>query len=153
MESNGEVGSANDKIIYELGYILLPNIDEAEAAQQGAEIREIISQNKAEFVADELPKMIGLSFEMMKTIDSKKNSFSKGYFGWIKFSLEKGLLEDIKKELDKRPIILRYIIVRTVRESTIYHPKISRPRRTETGEVTKEISEEEIDKSIEALIN
>lgn len=69
-------------------------------------------------------------------------------------------IAEIKKAVKNLPGVLRFILVKTVREDTIFRPKFQRPRREEGGSgptpellvEAKEVSEEEIDKGIEQLV-
>jgi ribosomal protein S6 len=148
----------NDKSVYEVGYHLMPTVDEAETSALVSNIKNLIEGAGGSFISDDMPKMMPLAYDISKNINSKNNIFSKAYFGWIKFELPSLKIEEIKKGLEKNVQILRFILLKTVRENTMYQPKFSRPRKDGkemtpdgTGEV-KEVSVEEIDKSIEDLV-
>jgi ribosomal protein S6 len=100
-----------------------------------------------------------LSYEIKKRVETKYLSFNKAYFGWIKFEILPASVDKIGKEIKNNENILRFIMVKTVRENTMHTfrpPMVSRENNRE--EIIKapkkktEISEAEIDKSIDELL-
>ena len=144
--------------IYELGYLLLPNITEEEMPAVYGDLKELISASGGNVIADEMPKMMNLAYEMVKVIANKRNKFKNGYFGWIKFEMGAGEVEDLDKKLESDDRLIRHILIKTVRENTIASKRFSnKPSlRTKTVKPVKEeqveINEEEVDKEIEALV-
>ena len=146
--------------IYELGYHLVANIAESGTDQFASKIKAIVLGKDGKIIAEEAPALRNLAYEISTTVNAKKQKFDKALFGWMKFETDSSAASEIKKELGNFGEILRFILVKTVREDTIFHPKFQRPRR-EDGETdlavelpaeVKEVSEEEIDKSIEQLV-
>src|SRR3989344_4596924 len=147
--------------IYELGYHLVPTVSETDLSQEVAKLQNIITDAHGSIISESFPEMRGLAYEIAKRVDTNYSRFNKAYFGWIKFEAIGSSIEDIDKKLKLNLSVLRFILVKTVRENTMFTPKIVSPRREhkEDGLVKEAepvlktpISEEEIDKSIEALI-
>ena len=147
-------------MIYEIGYLILPTVAEDKLAPEVSKLKEILEEVKAEVVSDEYPALISLEYEMVKRIDTKNMRFSQGYFGWIKFEAQPEDVEAIKKQLDLNKVLLRYIIISTVRENTIHSKKPLAAslvgRSSHTPKVVVEdalpIDEEAVDQEIDKLV-
>ncbi len=57
---------------------------------------------------------------MLKVVGPKRDYYDTAYFGWIKYEAEPKAAAEIKKALDLSEKVLRYIIVKTIRENTIH---------------------------------
>jgi ribosomal protein S6 len=155
-----EKNNENESLIYEVGYHLLPSVDEPEVPVQSLKIKSIIEENEGVIISEGMPKMTILSYDISKTIDTKKQKFNKAYFGWVKFELNPSQISNIKSKFEGLPNVLRFIIVKTVKEDTMHTPKIpmfkkESNNREEKGEEHAEktkASEAERDKSIDQLI-
>ena len=101
---------------------------------------------------------------MIKKIDGKNVKFDSSFFGWVKFEGDATLPILLKEEVDQSKGILRFIILKTVREYTpIQHKQMFRQHEEEAKPIKKPevvedkgkkvtISDEELDKSIEELV-
>lgn len=144
--------------VYEVGYLMVPTIAEENLGEEVTSFKDMFSENGAVFISDEYPKLIELAYEMTRSILNKKQKFSYGYFGWVKFECSTSVAKVIKDLLDKNEKLVRYLMIKTARENTM---SVKRPygkqdgskrrsvRKTEEVEV---INEETIDKEIEALV-
>jgi len=155
-----ETNNENDLMVYEIGYHLLPTIDEPDVPSQSLKVKSIIEENGGAIISEEMPKMIVLAYDISKNIDSKKHKFKKAYFGWVKFEIDPSLVSNIKSNIETLGSVLRFIIIKTVRENTLHVPKVPMFKKEsndheendeEMVEKTK-VSEEEIDKSIDELV-
>lgn len=148
--------------VYEVGYLLVPSIAEENVGGEVTKLKDILAENGAQFISDEYPKLIDLAYEMSRNISNKKTKFATGYFGWVKFEMSaEGVLKS-KDALDNNESIIRFLLIKTVRESTMA-PKRSykqegSKRRTKVSadnsapEEEQSIDEETIDQDIEALV-
>lgn len=147
-------------MIYEVGYLILPTVGEDTLAPEVSKLKETLTGADAKVIADEYPALIALQYEMVKRIDTKNVRFDKGYFGWIKFEAEGADLQKIKKQLDLNKMILRYLIISTVRENTLSSKKsvasILSSRSTKPVAIVKEetlpIDEVAVDQEIDRLV-
>ena len=121
--------------------------------------KDMFTENGATFISDEYPKLIELAYEMSRSILNKKQKFSYGYFGWVKFECATDQARIIKDILDKNEKLIRYLMIKTVRENTMsvkrsYGKQEGGKRRTvqKTKEEEAPINEETIDKEIDALV-
>lgn len=144
--------------IYEVGYIMVPTISEENLGGEVTLFKDALSENGVTFISDEYPKMIELAYEMSRSIMNKKQKFSYGYFGWVKFECTTEQARIIKDWLDKNEKLVRYLFIKTVRESTMSskRPYGSKEggakRKSNKSEESGPINEEVIDKEIDALI-
>lgn len=145
--------------IYEMGFHILSTIPEEKLQETVSKLEDSITQNGSSIISQEFPKMRALSYDIKKRVETKYLTFNKAYFGWIKFEADLAVADKIKEEVASNGNILRFIIVKTVRENTIYAPRTPMFRkenvREERGEEhakKTETSEAEIDKSIDELI-
>jgi ribosomal protein S6 len=165
---NKETG---DKMhVYEIGYLIMPTVSEEQISAEVASLHDILTSAKAEVIAEGFPNLIQLAYTMVRSIDSKNRKFKEGYFGWIKFELPVAEIANIKTAFDKHPNVLRHLIIKTVRENTMYSTRVAELEGkdadvAETDSVdVSEIkvddpavedgadSQKEIDKSIDALV-
>ena len=155
IEEEKEISSG----VYEVGYLIVPTVAEENLGAEVAELKDFLTASGAVFISEDFTRMIELAYEMSRSINNKKQKFSYGYFGWVKFECSASQAKEIKEALDKNEKIIRYLFIKTVRESTM-SPKrsfnrqeMNRKRVVNKEEVVPEkIDEEVIDKEIEALV-
>ena len=152
--------SGSDKQVYELGYLLVPTLGEEDFANVYGSIKDLVSSFDGEYIADEMPKMIPLAYQMVKVVSNIRNKYTDGYFGWIKFYMDKDKVGDLKKKLDFDPNVIRFLILKTVKENTIASKRFigkdsayrkNAHKKDENVEATP-MNTEEVDKEIEAMI-
>lgn len=160
-----ESDSQSEGKVYELGYHLSPDIKENDIESEVATIKSIIEKNGGSFIDEEMPKKIALIYTIVQSESNKKQKFNNAYFGWVKFETIAIAVLEIKKALDKNKSIIRFLIINTVRESTIAPKrvllervvvvetpkKISKPIEKKEEKKTP-ISDEELDRTIEELV-
>jgi hypothetical protein len=61
-----------------------------------------------------------LAYEMIRVVNNVNVRFNEGYFGWIKFELSGDKVKELEKGLKLDEEIVRYLVVTTVRENTVY---------------------------------
>lgn len=158
---NKEENTNGKPVVYEVGYLFVPTVSEEEVAGLYGNLKELILNSGGEIVSDEMPKMINLAYEMLKVVQNVRSKFNTGYFGWVKFEMDTQKVLELKKKLDLDPLILRFLILKTVKENTIaakrfvFKDSVRRKVpgvKKEDGEVV-EINKEEIDKEIDAMVS
>ena len=150
--------------VYELGFHLLPTLGEEEVSAEVDGLRSLIEKHGGVIISTESPKLIDLAYTMEKKQESKNAKFDSALFGWIKFEGESDKAEALDEEVGARKNVLRYLIIKTVRDySPLKHKElfkepqeevkiISKPEVVEKKEAVKPISDEELDKTIEELV-
>lgn len=144
----------SNKKIYEIGYHILPNLSEDEAMKVVADMKEQLLKAGAEMIAEQNPSMMTLAYEVGKEIENKIRRFETAYFGWMKFEVETKEIEGITSAMDKNPSILRHLIIKTVRESTLAQPKLAHKgmSRRATPEAGAPMDEAAVDKKIDEMV-
>lgn len=156
----------DENTVYELGFHLLPSLSEEELNSNFAEIKTLIENHGGTLVAEEAPKAMKLAYTMVKKQEGKNIKFDSSFFGWVKFEMTADQVVLLKKEIDLEKSVLRFIIIKTVKESTMFQPKPvfrtaeveAKPieNKPEIEDVKKDatpISDEELDKTIEDLVS
>ena len=164
MSKKTTVAKNNEEKIYEVGFHILSSVSEENLPQEVEKIKGFLAKENAVIVSEEAPKLRPLAYSIKKAFGGAYKTFDKAYFGFIKFELpEGGDIRNIDSAMKNDESVLRYIVVKTVRENTMYSPKITvfsdkdakikalKEDKAAKGE--KIASEEEIDKSIEALVS
>ena len=150
-----------DARVYELGYLLAPSISQDDIPVHYGNMKELVLSLGGEIIADEIPKPIPLAYSMSKVISNTRNKFNTAYFGWIKFEVSAEKALELKRRLDLDPNIVRFLILKTVRENTIASKRFIRGdmvrkkpfiRKISENETAMPINKEEIDKEIDALV-
>src|SRR3989344_2571441 len=153
---------AGEAWVYELGYLLVSSILEEGLLSEVGKLKADIEHGGGVFVSEEAPARLHLAYTMERRIEGKKEKFDDAYFGWIKFEMTSNLILALKETLDANRNLLRYMIIKTVKENTrseVRFQVAQRPERKVAVQrpVRKEeskgpISEAELDRTIEELV-
>lgn len=148
--------------IYEVGYLLAPTIGEEAVPREYGNLKELVASLDGEIISDEMPRMTKLSYTMLKVVQNVRSQFDTAYFGWIKFSMSPSNVTLLKKKLDLDGKVIRFLILKTVKENTVAakrfvhrdetHRRTGTTKRDKENEVVVPINKEEIDKEIDAMV-
>lgn len=151
-----------EQMVYELGYLVVPNLSEEDVAIFYSDIKNMINSFDGEVFSDEIPKLINLAYPMVKIVTNVRNKFDTAYFGWMKFDMDTQKLLEFKKKLDLEPRLVRFLIIKTIKENYFFSKRfVSRDvinkklatNKKEGEEVeSTPINKEEIDKEIDAMV-
>jgi len=156
--------SRNDFLVYEVGYLLLPTLNDEKVAAAAGDFKSAVSEAGGSFIGEEYPKVRRLSYPVSKSIGGKKTPFESAYFGWIKFESAAAGAQKLKNFFGGDDRVLRFLLNKTVKDSVLARPKLVRPARPAEGgkapvfkpslekEPAKPISDEELDTAIEKLV-
>ncbi|MDD2935197.1 MAG: 30S ribosomal protein S6 [Candidatus Pacebacteria bacterium] len=145
--------------VYEIGFLLLPNIEETKVSGEVVKIKDIIEKKGGAFISEGTAEMRNLAYQMSKSLNGKKQKFDSAYFGWVKFEANASMINDIKKEIDGLEKVLRYMIIVTTRENVAIPP--IKTRKFSFNEEEKTVVEpvveekpvsEELDETIDELV-
>ncbi len=158
--SESENETTSNPQIYEVGYLLVPDLPEEEVAREYSALKDAIVKEGAELISDEMPKKIPLAYSIEKVLANARHKFSAAYFGWVKFAVDREKISELKKKFDDNPKLIRFLLLKTVKENTIASKRFIRdiPYRRPLVSRKKEekpatpINKEEIDKEIEAMV-
>ena len=150
--------------IYEVSYLSLPHIAPEQISQKATSLKDSIVSLGGTIISDENPVLIPLAYEMIKVVGTVRHKVDSGYFGWVKFEIEADKINELKKSLDSNDDIIRYLIIKTVRENTLLNGKMKlqkeeKVRREEDvpvdvvdAEIPQEVVPADLDKSIDELV-
>lgn len=154
--------------VYEIGFHLAPIVGDENVAHEVSLIRNALDGIKAEVVSEDLPRLFTLAYPLSKVIKGTKRTFKESYFGWIKFEAEGEAVASLKAEVEKLENVLRFIIVKTVRENTLHGQKFATREQMKGAfkkegeesvvatenvvENKEELTPEELDKTIDDLV-
>lgn len=141
--------------LYELGYHLVPTLDEEGVAAKVTEVRSMIEELGGALVSEGYPESVDLAYAMDKRLSGKRQEFSKAYFGWMKFTLAKEKSLELRNACEAHEDIIRHLLIIASRESAYAPPRREERRVAPAPEAARkraQISEEELDKSIEELV-
>lgn len=152
---------ANDteRPVYELGFHVVPTVGEDGVSAVVEKIRAMLGE--AEFINESFPRKMTFAYQVERSVSGKREKYTESYFGFIKFAVEREMLPAIQEKLRGTPEVLRYLIIETVREDIVPPRRaVFTSDRLEGKTIEKpiaakeapaEVSEEELDKSLEAL--
>ena len=163
-DNNEKVDGMN---VYELSYILLPSLAESEVPARVSSFKDMVTLAGGTVISFEEPILIDLAYSMTKITPVSRTKVSSGYFGWIKFELLSEEIEKLKNKLDVNAEVVRYLLVKTVRENTLLNGKMKfqKEERKKEEELPEEVVvdvapvealpavADDIDKSIDDLVN
>ena len=128
-------------------------------------IRAEIKKNDAEIITERAPQKITLAYTVERPVSGGvKEKHGSAYFGSIKFATEPEHIQALQGMLRGMKEVLRFIVVETMREEIIATPRraVFSSDRLEGKTIEKrpgaleksgQVSDEELDKSIEALVS
>lgn len=143
--------------VYEIGYHIVPSVPEEKLTTEVEAIHASIKKNDGTIITEDFPKLRELSYTMTKTVESKNHNYDEAYFGWIKVEMPVAKLAAVEADVKGMVNVLRYIIVKTIRENTMFSEVLpaasaDKAEGAPEGAEVKKTSDEEIDKSIDALV-
>ncbi len=142
--------------VYEVGYLLLPSVPEEHIPESVLRVKDAITKGNGAILSEEAPLMRPLAYEMVKSVGTKNERFDTAYFGWVKFETTPSGAVEVKKVLDSMETVLRFILIKTTRET----PVVVRPaldgeegeQAPEAPPLSPKVAEVSIDKSIDELV-
>jgi len=145
--------------VYEISFHILPFVGEENVAHEVSKIKDALDKIKAVVISEDFPRLRGLAYPITKVIKGDKKICNEAYFGWVKFEASTEVVNVLKGEVEELPNVIRYLIMKTVRENTLYGAKfvrdkeIKRERKEEQKTAAKvQINQEELDKTIDSLV-
>ena len=151
--------------VYEIAYHILPTIDGAEVEKVVSEIRKILEDLGASFIAEGAHQRMPLSFPIAIWNNGKYTNYDHSHFGWIKCELNSTLLGTLEIALKAHKSVIRHLVFKTVREdmrAQVRQHVLKEVKRTDTikssprrseGESQGPVSEEKLDAAIDVLVS
>jgi len=154
--------SKDPRPVYEVGFHVVPTTEESSVADVVEGLRAELGLGDAEIITEQFPAKMTLLYTIERAEAGKREKFSESYFGWIKFATERENIAALEASLRGNKNILRYLLIQTVREEAAPRRAVFTSDRLEGETIQKptaepekggEVSEEELEKSIEALVS
>ncbi len=167
-EKESVQASLSGRQVYELGFHVLSTLNEDELEAAVESLRKAVSAHDGTFISEATPELLDLAYTMTVNEGGKHTKYDTAYFGWIKFEMEPEQAVLLKAEvLETDKNILRYILIRTVREETRAQMReetlqtleevkttgtIQNKKVKDEDKAGEEVSDSEIDKAVEELV-
>lgn len=161
-DSLTQANKAPERPIYEVGYHLIPTLEEANVSAMAEKLRAELGKGGAEIIAEGTPSKMVLAYTVERATTGKREKYNESYFGWIKFTTERENIPALESYLRSTREIIRHLLIETIREDATLAPRravfssdrlegetIKKP--TAAPEVKAEVSEEELERSLEEL--
>lgn len=118
MTDNNEI--TIDSRVYEISFVFDNKLDEETALKKADAFKQSIATLGGSFISEEAPYMRELAYEMVRVQNNINVRFNEGYFGWIKFELDADKVKTFEKAIKLDEQVVRYLVVKTVRENTVF---------------------------------
>jgi ribosomal protein S6 len=152
---------AGERVVYEVGFHVVPTIPEDGVAAVVEKVRQALGG--AEIINEQFPQKMALAYTVERANVGRRDKYNEAYFGVMKFALERENILAFEQALRVDRDILRYLLIETVREDVAKAPRraVFASDRLEGETIKKpevpvekvaDISEEDLDKSIDALV-
>lgn len=128
--------------LYELAFHIIPSLGEDGANAKFEEVKKLVESKATKVVSESAPALLKLKYTISKTVESRKQKNNTAYFAWIKFEALSDEIENLKEELDLKAEIMRYMIVKTERDTNISSEEVA---RFLSGSSAKSDTPEEVD--------
>lgn len=150
----------NTTPIYEIGFHVVPTVGDEGVAAVVDTLRKALGE--AEIISEGFPNKTTLAYQVERATQGKREKYTESYFGHIKFAMQREGINAFTDTVRAMQAILRFLVIETVREDIAAAPRrtvftsdrlegktIEKP--VAATEKTVEVSESELDKSLEAL--
>lgn len=127
-----------DSRVYEISFIFDNKLDEETALKKAEQLKQSIATLGGSFISEEAPYMRELAYEMIRVQNNINVRFNEAYFGWIKFEISADKIKDLDKSMKLDEEVVRYLIVTTVRENTVYTKRAPVIKAEKLAEVAEE---------------
>ncbi|MCI5051285.1 MAG: 30S ribosomal protein S6 [Candidatus Pacebacteria bacterium] len=154
MKNNTDTGSQEgvytpEPRVYELGYLLMPSVNEGDLGNERDALVALITKHKGIVISEGQPALIDLAYEMTKVINNKKHTYTQAYFGWIKFDVTPDVVEALTEEVESGASLIRSIMIKTERENLLTSDQPYRLAKGVNEEYEDEEYEDDADESEE----
>ena len=149
--------------VYEVGFHVVPTVEETKVGDVVEKIRAMLAKAKAEIIKDQFPQKMVLAYTVERSVTGKREKFNESYFGFIKFAVDREAISTLETLLRSSREVVRYLLIETMREEPVIARRAVYSSNRLEGETIKkptaapekpgEVSDEELTKSIDALVN
>jgi ribosomal protein S6 len=156
---------SDEQAVFEVGFHVVATLPEEEVTGVVEKIKAEIQKSGAEIIKETAPQKIALAYTIERPVSgATREKHQSAYFGAIKFATTREAIPALQAALRSMHEILRFLLVETTREEVLAMPRRAVfasdrlegktiEKRPGTQERGGEVSDEELDKSIEALVS
>ena len=146
--------------VYELAVQIVSDIDTDAATAVFADLKAGV-EKKGTVISEEAPKLRELAYTMEKHLHGKNVRYSTAYFAWVKFETNPEEIAHLDEVAKANTKVLRYIIVKTVKENTLHGHKFAAEGKREykkeapkdaPAEIETPVDEVEVEKAIDEMV-
>jgi ribosomal protein S6 len=122
IETNSGTPEVNDnKKVYEVSALFAPELDSAGLSQEVESLKNKLTSLEAEIISSGGPTHIRLAYTVEKHVNNKIRRADFAHFYWVKFAVEPAAIKAVESyfKLELNEKVLRYLLVKTVRENTV----------------------------------
>ncbi len=163
-EASFTQANGSEKSVYEAGFHIVPTVAEDKLGGVVERLRTEIEKADGSIISEGFPKKIQFAFVIERANAGKREKYSEGYFGWMKFEAPAEAAKKLEAFIALDKDVLRSLIIHALREDISTHAVRSvfssnalagevlqnKPVAPEAQQI--EVSNEEIDKSINFLV-
>lgn len=168
-ESKDSFTQAKDSgaAVFEVGFHIVPTVEDSKVSSIVERIKGAIAKANGSVIAEEAPKRMTLAYRIERSVAGRREKYTEAWFGWVKFEVTEGEGEQesgisaLEAALRADHDILRFILIHTTREASNGPREIFSSNRLEGATIKKqtdreekgEVSEEELDKTLESIVS
>jgi ribosomal protein S6 len=119
--------------VYELGSHIISSLSEEEVNKVYEGLKDLVTTAGGKVLSEEAPQLMDLAYIMIKHVQGKNIRHSTANFSWIKFEIDPSVIPAIHESVSANENVLRFIIVKTVAENTLYGHKFPQDVKEEKG--------------------
>ncbi len=154
--------------VYELGFHIISSLNEEKMESALDTLRKEVTGHGGSLITEGSAELVDLAYTMTVNEGGKHTKYDTAYFGWIKFEMEPARAAELQREvLDADKNILRYILIKTLREETRAQMReetlqtleeikttgtIAKKQVDDKDKIGEEVSDKELDKAVEDLV-
>ena len=155
--------ASDEKTVYEAGFHIVPTVAESKVGEVVERVRAAVEKLGGSIIGEGFPQKVQFAFIIERAVAGKREKYSEGYFGWMKFEAPAAAAKQLEAVLLADRDVLRSIIVRASLEE-VAAPKEIFSSNALAGEVIQPkpvvadadaapvaVSEEELNKTIDSL--
>lgn len=121
IETTSGTPEVNDKKVYEVSALLVPELETAELSQVIESVKGKLISLEAEIIEEGGPTHIQLAYTVEKHINNKIKRADYAHYYWVKFAVDPANIKAIETffKLDLNEKSLRHLIIKTLRTKTM----------------------------------
>lgn len=152
-----------ERTVYEIGYLLASSLQEEGVGTEVASLKGVMEKLGGTLLSEDAPVLIPLAYRVELVRTGRREKYTEGYFGSLKFELSPSAVHDLKEGLEHLEHLIRYLLIVTVKEDTrapkrLFQKSESTPsgrpatRFADKDKAKTPVSEEELEKSLAGVV-